>query len=137
MREDLLKLVLQDDVAVDSALALEEERKQTSLLQGIKDAVTSKPFNAQRVVKVDLNVAHTSTEIFNNEQSPAFIAMTITALGQEIDYWYELDRGERVYHPAGLMLNIGPREIKHFYLTNSDTTEATLELVFGGVDTTK
>lgn len=132
MNDELWTLLTQDDAAVAAQKSLEEEKKQTALLEDMRNVLLAPGMpNANIIAKLDLSEAHTEEEVF--VESPDFSATGFTILAQEVDYWYGFDYGDRIHVPAGYVGGVMSHKFKRLLITHADTSSTTMEIVIGGV----
>jgi len=137
MSRDLLNLVQQDDQFIVEEQQLEEARKHTELLTTIKEQTKPAPLNNwMTVLKLDLTKTHDSYEIWKwYEGHPLVNSIVIPS--QEIDFEYEIEPGKRISTDAGLIMDVTGHEVKLLRISNSDTTDDTMDVILSGVDPTK
>lgn len=132
--EELLEFLARDDTAIMAEQALEEEKRQTALLQEMLDAMRAPGMpNKNYVVSLDLSAAHEDEEVWNAPEG--FTATGFTILAQEVEYWYAFEYGDRVRVPAGYVSAVAGHSFKKLLITHTETSSTTMEITIGGIKT--
>lgn len=141
-KDELIRLLNEDDQTILSEQQLEEERKQTALLQTIveqtkpPDVETSGLNNWMTVLKLDLNTRHDSYEVWKwGDGDPTVNSVVIPS--QEIDFEYEIEPGKRVSIDAGLIMDISGHNIKQIRISHTDTINDVMDVILSGYDPNK
>jgi len=146
-REELIRFINEDDQTILSEQQLEEARKlaeetrkQTALLTTIVEQTKPPPDsglnNWMTVLKLDLNTAHSSYEVWKwYDGHPSVNSIVIPS--QEVDFEYEIEPGKRISIDAGLIMDITGHKIMLLRISNTDTVDDVMDIVLSGYDLTK
>jgi len=146
-KSELIRFINEDDQTILSEQQLEEARKlaeetrkQTALLTTIVEQTKPPPDsglnNWMTVLKLDLNTAHESYEIWKwYEGDPTVNSIVVPS--QEVDFEYEIEPGKRVSIDAGLIMDISGHKIKMMRISHTDVIDDVMDVILSGYDPTK
>ena len=146
-KSELIRFINEDDQTILSEQQLEEARKlaeetrkQTALLTTIVEQTKPPPDsglnNWMTVLKLDLNTAHSSYEVWKMYDGHPLVN-SIVIPSQEVDFEYEIEPGKRISIDAGLIMDITGHKIMLLRISNTLTVDDVMDIVLSGYDPTK